>query len=895
MMPQIANWLESLGLGEYTQLFAENRIDASVLPDLTDQDLEKIGMVLGHRKKVLRAIAELDGALRTTPLAVTGPNRQAERRQLTVMFCDLVGSTPLSARLDPEDMRAVIDAYNATCVGIIPTFDGFCAEFRGDGILAYFGYPRAHEDDAERAVRAALDIIAAVGQIKTPAAEPLAVRIGIATGLVVVGGEGFLREHVVVGDTPNLAARLQALAEPGTVVIASSTQRLLGDLFHLRNLGRHELKGIADPVAVYEVGESVVAPMRPPPTSGKARHTTPSWRRPASLAVGGIALLVASGFALYFWIRSDLPLSLDERDWVVLGDVVNVNADPALDAPLAAAFRIGLEESRFVNVVPAVAMRNALARMQRNDATRIDRDTAAEIALREQARGVIVPSIAQYGANLRVAVELIAPNGVQTVWTQSADAAGTDELLGATDRLLRTVRSRLGESLPRIEASSHPLEKATTASMEALRALSQAIRLEGVGDTAQAEQLLSYAVGIDPNFAAAYARLGAISFAQQRYAEARSAMQKALAIDDRLSERERVFVAGVLSYYSDPPAMLSAWGLFSNLYPQWANGPHNIGNVLYERLHDYANAEKAYRSAASLYNPYRNYTLHSLGHVLLAQEKSDEAEKQFRAAIKIAPAAMLFGLADTLAATGRYEEAEQYLNEAPPQDASAEVERSLRRMTLLIARGQFDAATKALSELSPLPSAADRWRVMFAAMALRLAANDEATARDTVSQVIGETSAPAHADANLTATEHLLYGAYWAARLGLNDQATDAVALAQRRGALDRFPVRAGLAALVRAQVALNAGYPDAARLALERVPHARALWEAHELRADIAKALSDRPGEAAELQWLVAHRGLAHAQWIDQFVGQQLRSLALRKAMVRLSEQQRTTGAPRR
>jgi class 3 adenylate cyclase len=171
------------------------------------------------------------------------------------MICDLVGSTALAARLDPEDMRAVIDAYHAACARITLTY-GFLAEFRGDGILAYFGYPIAHEDDAERTVRAGLDIIAAVARLETRAAEPLAVRIGIATGVVVIGDlsrEGALREHAVVGETPNLAARLQALAEPGTIVLAASTRRLLGELFHLRDLGRHEVKGIAEPVPAWAV------------------------------------------------------------------------------------------------------------------------------------------------------------------------------------------------------------------------------------------------------------------------------------------------------------------------------------------------------------------------------------------------------------------------------------------------------------------------------------------------------------------------------------------------------------------------------------------------------------------------------------------------------------------
>src|SRR5262249_6200338 len=148
VMQPIVNWLQSLGLGEHAQRFAENRIDASVLHDLTDHDLEKIGIPLGHRKKMLRAIAEIAGAAIAMPLVMTGPNRQdaGERRQVTVMLCDLVGSTALSARLDPEDMHAVIDAYHAACASIMPTYDGFIAEFRGDGVLAYFGYPHAHED-----------------------------------------------------------------------------------------------------------------------------------------------------------------------------------------------------------------------------------------------------------------------------------------------------------------------------------------------------------------------------------------------------------------------------------------------------------------------------------------------------------------------------------------------------------------------------------------------------------------------------------------------------------------------------------------------------------------------------------------------------------------------------
>jgi len=257
-MQQVADWLEKLGLGQYAQRFAENDISFSVLPDLTDQHLKEIGVSLGHRLQLLRAIAELpSGAKGASKVAVATaasvPSQgTAERRQLTVMFSDLVGSTALSARMDPEDLREVISAYQKCVAETVQRFGGFVAKYMGDGVLVYFGYPQAHEDDAERAVRAGLELIQAVSGLKSGA--PLQTRVGIATGLVVVGdliGTGSAQEQTVVGETPNLAARLQGVAEPNTVVIAESTRKLLGNLFELQDLGARDLKGIAEPVRAF--------------------------------------------------------------------------------------------------------------------------------------------------------------------------------------------------------------------------------------------------------------------------------------------------------------------------------------------------------------------------------------------------------------------------------------------------------------------------------------------------------------------------------------------------------------------------------------------------------------------------------------------------------------------
>ncbi len=255
MSDDILKLLESLGLDKYADVFAANEIDNGVLPYLDDSDLKELGLPMGPRKKLLAAIAEL-GRLTSAGTEPALPEPQAERRQVTVMFCDLVGSTALSARLDPEDLRQVILAYQSAVAGAIARMDGHVARFMGDGVLAYFGYPQAHEDDAERAIRAGLECVNAVASQNVLSESSMAARVGIATGLVVVGdliGRGANQEHAIVGETPNLAARLQGVAQPGEVVIARETRGLIGALFDLEASGPHDLKGIADPVEAFVV------------------------------------------------------------------------------------------------------------------------------------------------------------------------------------------------------------------------------------------------------------------------------------------------------------------------------------------------------------------------------------------------------------------------------------------------------------------------------------------------------------------------------------------------------------------------------------------------------------------------------------------------------------------
>ena len=270
----IVLWLRSLGLGKYEAAFRENEIDETVLPSLTHETLKELGVTaVGHRLKLLDAIAALRNDVSgkafsvdaATPSSAPSAHLEdrAERRQVTVMFSDLVGSTALSARMDPEDLREVIAAYQKCVAETVQRLGGFVAKYMGDGVLIYFGYPEAHEHDAESAVRAGLQVIAGVTALKSPV--PLQTRVGLATGMVVVGdliGSGEAQERGIVGETPNLAARLQGIAEPNMVVLAEGTRKLLGNLFELEDLGAKDLKGIAGPVRAWAALRSAVVESR---------------------------------------------------------------------------------------------------------------------------------------------------------------------------------------------------------------------------------------------------------------------------------------------------------------------------------------------------------------------------------------------------------------------------------------------------------------------------------------------------------------------------------------------------------------------------------------------------------------------------------------------------------
>jgi len=819
-----------------------------------------------------------------------------------LLICDLIESTALVDRLGDRAAADLVSRHDRLARAAMQRHGGSEVD-KTDGFLFLFDRPI-------QAIAFALEYQRELRDLARQAGQPLAARVGIHVGEVIVWANApadvarGAKPIEVEGLAKTVAARLTALALPGQILLSAVAYTLARRSEHELQPkhsrvswlahGRYEGKGILEPITVYEVGEPDVAPMRHPPDSPKARRTRAVWRSPLALAAAGAVMLAAVAVPLFLTLRSQHALGFNERDWVVLGEVVNVNADKRLDAVLGSAFRIGIEQSRFINVVPDMQVRQALERMQRPPNTSIDRAMATEIAVREHARAVIVPSVTQYGRTLRLSAEIVDPQRGRTVWVQTSDADGPENALPAMDRLLRDLRNTLGESLGQIESTSQPLAQVSTPNLEALRAYSLAEQLARLGDFHQATGALTHATELDPNFAAAHAFKGSVLYSQDRWPEARAALEKALSIDGRLTDRTRAYSRALLAHFTDPRSALDLWQTYATLYPDQVSGHHNIGNVCYWLLHDYACAEAAFRKAASMPNPLRNYSLDTLGDLLVAEDKLDEAAEQYRAAHALSPAPGLFGLSSALCAAGKLDEAGRYLDGTSRQPANIEVEREMRRATLLIARGNIEAAratiTDAIPDAARLRSPHPRWRARAALIAVHVAQGDNVQARELAAQHLAEVSSSAKLDAHPGGIEELLYAAAWGARLSLSAQARDALTLARQVGALARFPVRAQLALLAEEELNLRS---DAAGVAARLQPSGKLpeLWELHELRSRAFRALGDVPREMDELRWLTAHPGLAQTQWTDQWLGQQARQIALRDAVSRLAAYGRRAG----
>ena len=628
-------------------------------------------------------------------------------RVRTLLVCDLADSTALVERLGDSAAAELLRHHDRLARTLMHRHGGREID-KTDGFLVLFERP-------VEAVSFALAYQRALRGLSQETGHTLRARIGVHMGEVVLWentaadiAEG-AKQLDVEGLAKPVAARLMALALPGQTLLsgvaftlAQRAERDVQSESPVRWLthGRYRFKGVPAPMLVHEAGESGFAPLAPPPSSGKAEREVPLWRRPPILTLEAIALIAAIAVPVALTFRAPPAIAFGERDWVVVGDLRNLTGEAALNDSLETAFRISLEQSRYVNVLPDLKLRDALARMQRPSDTQVDRNIASEIALREGARAVILPTVAEIGGRVRVSAEVIDPNTQTTVYAESADGVGAPSALDSIDVVTRELRSRLGEAMAAIEKDSAPLPKVTSANIEALRAYSVAERAYGEGRLEAARSLYQEALRLDTGFALALTGLARVDYRQDALASAVANAGRALALQDRLTPRDRLYVSAWVATFGAPEDAVEKWKVLTELYPDHLNGVYNLALYQWTLL---GQAEPCVENVKRMDLPVydsRGDAVYLGGACLLGLDRATAALAEFERAVKLGVAQSVTLHAGALASQRRFEEADALLGLGTQSVPPTHVERVLIAAAALVDRGRFDAAVQRFDTLA---------------------------------------------------------------------------------------------------------------------------------------------------------------------------------------------------
>ncbi len=587
----------------------------------------------------------------------------------TVVLADLADSTQFIERLGDAAAAALLQRLDLQIRDLLVFTNGRLID-KADGLLALFERPVQAVDFALRYQHALRDLSADVGM-------ELKARIGIHVGDVMTWVN--TPQAVAAGAKPleveglakPVAARLMSLAMPGQILMSGMAQTLahraqseLGERANkLRWLvhGRYRFKGVPAPMIVHEVGEAGFSPLRLPPSGQKSWREVPLWRRPPVLAVEILCVIGVLGGTLYTTLRSPPALAFGERDWVVVGDMNNFTGDARLEDSLEAALRISLQQSAYVNLMPNLQVEDTLARMGRKPGAPIDRSVGSEIALREGAKALVLPTVTEVGGKLRVNLEIIDPATQATVYTKSAEGKGIDSVLTSIDTVNRGLRLELGEAIKDVDSQSKPLAKVTTASLDALRAYSLAQDAHIAGRLKEAVALDEEAIKIDPGFAMAYISLARIKLSFGDDAAFYALAKKADGLRSRLTRRESLLLDARLATHDGPTTALAKWGLLTQIYPDEYSGFYNYALVSWYNGYYLDKALAQLAPATSAKNPTRASALYMTGVLQLARNRYDEALVSFKQHESLSNTGYIRQYAETYAAQRNFVQARQTL------------------------------------------------------------------------------------------------------------------------------------------------------------------------------------------------------------------------------------------
>ncbi len=814
----------------------------------------------------------------------------------TLLLCDLVDSTALVERMGDRQAADLLRRHDRIARDLMQLHHGQEID-KTDGFLVLFERP-------VHAVGFALEYQRALKALGREERTPLRTRVGIHTGEIMSWennpddiAHGAKRLEIE-GLVKPVAARLMNLALPDQILLSSITYSLalraqaelatFGDTLRWKAHGDYRFKGVPEPMAVVEVGEKGIAPLHPPPSSFKARRELPWWRRPAALAAEVGVLLLVAWVVLYMQFVSPPAIAFAERDWVVVSDVRNLTGQGILDDSLDAAFRVGLEQSRFVNVLSDLQVRDALQRMERESSLRVDREVAAEIAQREGARAVVAPSISEVGGRVRFTVEVIEPKSGRTAYSESADGRGLESALGSVDTVLKRMRARLGESLDTIESDSEPLEQVTSGNLEALKAFSLAIRAANQGDGRQSMALFERAIELDPGFAAAHAKLGAYYLQAGNGEKALFHLRACEAQRDRLIPRDRLYVEGHLAYLETPDRMLDRWSQLATLYPDFHTGQQNLGVVLWMFENRFDEAERWFREVVNSRHPLRGISLQSLSRMRLAQGDFEGALAIDGEVLASGVTRTFYAEIDTLTAMRRHSAAEQAIQAAEPRGFSlAETELQLRGATLYADQGQIGRAIERAQRGADaairhgLPGARQRARLVQLHL---LAVRSDESFGERLRTFVDEERARLPDDGPLadpSALTHLMLAGLHAARSGNLDLAQQALRAVRPRAENSGFHDREALLETLAAAIELAEGRPQRALDRLQPWFERREPFQLRVVAWRAAQAADRGDAARAHAAWLVNRRGQAFAEYTQQLSAQALNVMAGNEALL--------------
>lgn len=795
----------------------------------------------------------------------------------TLVACDLVESTALTEQLGDRSSADFMHQLDRQARDLIERHHGIEID-KTDGFLLMFERPIP-------AIAFALDYQRLLHNLSLTEFLPLKARIGIHVGDVVLWRNTSsdvargAKPVEVEGLVKPVAARLMNLALPGQVLMSGVARALalraqdeLDTEFppEWRMHGRYMFKGVAEPVPVFEIGEAGIAPLRSPAYSSKAFREVPWWRRPALLAIEALVVLSAIVVPAWFFLRSPPVIAFAQRDWVVVGNLKNLTDERRLDNAVDTAVRLGLEQSRYVNVVSALKVRDTLGLMKHDPNTAVDRQIGSEVALRDGARALILPTVAEVGHNVRVTAEVIDPQTQTTVYTESADGIGAESVFASVDQVSRRLRERLGEALASVSKSSKPLDQVATGNLDALRAYSLAMDTYQTNKLAESMHLVREALKLDPGFALAHVHLARLLLTvDDQRQPAIAEMEKALESADHLSPRDALYIKSWLgSLKGAPRDSLQNWRTLASLYPDFYTGSSLFAYYSF-LLGNRADGEVI--AAAEVANapqyPHAAASKFLLATLYLVNEQYGRAADKYLDAEKDA-SSHFFATALPYAAQRDFAKVDALLARGNLADVTvADLERHELRAAIAYDRGQVELARKRLSEGVAAATKGDpRYVPIFRGIELSLRTQSEPAA--VLQPVLGDyvdllrRALATSGDADRPDVRfQLLFAAYLAGRLDAPAQAQALFDLAGPEAELSEWPLLQKMSVIARGELLVRAGKAQDAVALLTSALDGNELYLTHAVLMNAYLADNNAAGALEQAQWLASKRGRAYGE----------------------------------